>query len=62
MNDILIAKRPHGKALVIGETQRGKVWMHKNMISEDGVTWVSSEGIEEIVELMKQDHLIVEVI
>ncbi len=62
MNDILICKRPHGRALVLGETPQGKRWIQDNMITVDGIVWISNEVAEEVAAQMRIDDIHVEIL
>jgi hypothetical protein len=62
MNDILICIRSNNRALVMGETLRGKRWIMDNMIPVDGVVWITHEAIEDLVVLIKENELHVETI
>lgn len=62
MNDILIAIRRGGRALMIGETPKGKRWIQDNQVAVDGVVWITHEAIEDVIEAIKADGLHVEAV
>jgi hypothetical protein len=63
MTDIVVFRR-RGRVTFLAETEKGKEWLKRNMLSSqaNGTVFVqaSEEGYEETIELMQKDEIVVE--
>lgn len=62
MDIVIYLRRRANLALCIADTDKGKRWLHKNMVITGGAFWTAVETVDEVVKLMEEDELRVEVI